>query len=486
MRHLDEGTLQAWLDRPRSGMDPEVAGNVEGHLQTCDVCADRLTELTHATKRAHALLSADTTVGEPADFEAVVARASVMERGRTLRTRWRAAAWAASIAVALGVGWVTNDLYRGRATRSAPPIPQSAAEVTSPAPPTVAPADRARMVSAPTGDEQSPTEGLPEPIPEPSPPTELVVAAPQAADTSAPSIADAELVAAAPQAADTIAPSVADSDVLVPIDVVPTPTVDPSLVAGTRPLPPPPPPSPDMDSLRAYQDRTAVAEPGRERDRSEPVARAVRGRVTDAQGRPLQAVQVAVDGLPIGALTGSDGTFLLLLEEAATPELTIVAQRIGYREARVDLALSGTDVAVADFQLSEQALALDEVVVTGAAPQPPNVTPAEAWESVWTAVSREEAGRAADFAPLLIPDLRVRAIELGALAGEPAVRIRQDVGDTTLTLLQWSAEASLSPPPAPPNGGSVATVVRDGVVVTATARLPADSLRSLVERARQE
>ena len=88
------------------------------------------------------------------------------------------------------------------------------------------------------------------------------------------------------------------------------------------------------------------------------------GSVTNAQsGQPLVAVQVFISDLDIGVLTSSSGRYLLLNVPAGTH--TVTAERIGHRsETRVVMVTVGGTVE-ASFSLTEQALRLDEIIVTG-------------------------------------------------------------------------------------------------------------------------
>lgn len=121
MRHLDEGLLQAWLDGSRGGLTDEERTAVAEHLATCPECAVRLEELRETTDQSVDLLGPlEASDEEIPDFEAVVARAHEVgvararEIGvpRRARRRWVAPAWAASVAVALGVGWLGNEMRR--------------------------------------------------------------------------------------------------------------------------------------------------------------------------------------------------------------------------------------------------------------------------------------------------------------------------------------------------------------------------------------
>jgi len=92
----------------------------------------------------------------------------------------------------------------------------------------------------------------------------------------------------------------------------------------------------------------------------------VAGQVTSAQGgQPLAAAQVFIADLDIGVLTQANGRYILLNVPAGTHELT--ANRIGYRVVTGTVTVAAGQTAVQNFVLSEEALQLDEVIVTGTA-----------------------------------------------------------------------------------------------------------------------
>ena len=93
-------------------------------------------------------------------------------------------------------------------------------------------------------------------------------------------------------------------------------------------------------------------------------AQQITGRVLDQQtGAPMAAVQVFVAGSGIGALSQQNGRYLLLNVPAGT--YTLTAQRIGYRQATAEVTVAAGETVVRDFALSEEALGLDEIIVTG-------------------------------------------------------------------------------------------------------------------------
>ena len=75
------------------------------------------------------------------------------------------------------------------------------------------------------------------------------------------------------------------------------------------------------------------------------------GTVTDAgTATPLSGVQIHADGLMVTALTARDGGYLLRRPAAATGEVTIRAELIGYRSMTKQVSLGADSVRV-DFAL---------------------------------------------------------------------------------------------------------------------------------------
>ena len=92
----------------------------------------------------------------------------------------------------------------------------------------------------------------------------------------------------------------------------------------------------------------------------------VTGRVLDAQrGQPIPAVQVFISSLDLGGLTQQNGRYLLQNVPAGTHTLSV--SRIGYRTTEVQVTVGGGQTVEQNFTLSEEALQLDEIIVTGTA-----------------------------------------------------------------------------------------------------------------------
>src|SRR5690606_23138580 len=90
----------------------------------------------------------------------------------------------------------------------------------------------------------------------------------------------------------------------------------------------------------------------------------ISGRVTDAQtAQPISAAQVFIPALNAGALTDQEGRYTVVNVPAGSHTLTV--QRIGYRNAEVAVTVPAGGSARQDIQISEEALALNEIIVTG-------------------------------------------------------------------------------------------------------------------------
>jgi len=85
--------------------------------------------------------------------------------------------------------------------------------------------------------------------------------------------------------------------------------------------------------------------------------------VTGPLGEPLAAAQVSIEGTSQGVLTGANGRYRI--EGVSAGTYVVVAQRLGYQVGRQPVTVGSAGAAEVDFSLAEEALALDEVVVTG-------------------------------------------------------------------------------------------------------------------------
>jgi hypothetical protein len=397
MQHLDEETLQAWLDGARSGLDPSRLDRIERHLTACDACASRADAVARSSFRAHALLAVGRDQYAPrVPYEDVAKRARDARALGGVRKRRIPATWAASIVAALAVGWVSNDLAHANDLETL------------------------GVATAPAGTTASPAALAQDP-----------------AAAAAPSILSMEVDATGPAAT---APSV-------------------SLAYAGAPA------------------RTSTAD------------LVVSGTVSDEGGRPVPSAQVYVAGLEVGVLTRQDGRYDLRLP-AEPDQFELTVQRIGFRQQAREISSGEGDYIDADFRLREEALALDEIVVTGESDMAPGgntVTNPRATPFVWRPLSSiaAEGYVGSDLWMLLGVDVLTLEVALGDNPNETYVaRVRQELGDgTTLTLIQGRTDGRRSRWPIQ-SAGVVASTWRGEMLITATAPVSADSLRSLLSQLR--
>jgi len=395
MQHLDEGTLQAWLDGARSGLDPSRLARIEHHLAGCDACAARADDLARSSFRTHALLSLGRDHYAPrVSYEDVARRAGSRTREMSRRRRV-AATRAAGIIGALAVGWLSNDLYRAH----------GGAEV-----------DVAEEATVPSMATQPPA---------------ALAAAPTSESPGVSSAAPAE---------------------------------SPALAAMTAP-------------------GTTLAAEG------SPLV--VSGFVADEGGRPLPSAQVYVAELDVGVLTQQDGRYdLTLPAEPDSFELTV--ERIGYRQQARAISGHEGDYVAADFRLREEALTLDEIVVTGESGGVPrrtarNMTNPRATPFVWRASPWIAAEGYVGAELWTLPGVDVMSLEL-AYGDNPnethVARVRQDLGDgVTLTLIQGRTDGRRTRWPVQ-SAGSVQSTWRGEMLITATAPITTEALRLLLAQLR--
>jgi hypothetical protein len=167
MRHVTDGELHAYLDGALDLLPEGRGEEVRDHLSFCEACQDRLQEEERVRAEAGALLGAPG-MGEFTlpSFEELRERAEAQGAGeggstdlgqravnapRRRLLRGLPLAWAATIVLALGVGWMGGQVWQsipsGTDAGTVPPIPGSSA-------------DRASEADASRGEAQAPVTAL--------------------------------------------------------------------------------------------------------------------------------------------------------------------------------------------------------------------------------------------------------------------------------------------------------------------------------------
>ena len=127
MRHIPEDELHAYLDQ---GLSRTQCVEIESHLADCPSCQATRDGIAALRDRTTALLSRLAPPrGFPPAFEVLRDRAAAAADQR--RRRLQMVAWAASLIVALGLGWGASSAVRSRAGNAAP---ASVASAPAPAP----------------------------------------------------------------------------------------------------------------------------------------------------------------------------------------------------------------------------------------------------------------------------------------------------------------------------------------------------------------
>jgi TonB-linked SusC/RagA family outer membrane protein len=92
----------------------------------------------------------------------------------------------------------------------------------------------------------------------------------------------------------------------------------------------------------------------------------ITGRVLEAATRrPLVSAQISLANTGLGTLSTSDGRYLI--SNVPPGRYTVRVERLGYRTMTRELDVQAGQTTNADFELPEEVLGLDEIVVTGTA-----------------------------------------------------------------------------------------------------------------------
>lgn len=116
MSHVDDGALHAFLDGALEALPPEEATQIRDHLAACASCAARLEEERSVREEASRILAGSTPApdGLPT-FEELRAQAAARgplggARSGGRLPRFQRMAWAASVVLALGAGWMLRQV----------------------------------------------------------------------------------------------------------------------------------------------------------------------------------------------------------------------------------------------------------------------------------------------------------------------------------------------------------------------------------------
>ena len=150
------------------------------------------------------------------------------------------------------------------------------------------------------------------------------------------------------------------------------------------------------------------------------------GTVKTRVGEPVRGAYVIVEALGLGTVTNDGGGYRLTIPAAqATGTITLKVQSIGYGDAAVEVTVSAQATVRRDIVLTEQAIALQEVVVTGTAGRLERRAQA-------AVVDKVDAARVSTLAPInnvqTLLQARVPGVQVSAGSGSvgtaPTVRIR--------------------------------------------------------------
>ena len=150
------------------------------------------------------------------------------------------------------------------------------------------------------------------------------------------------------------------------------------------------------------------------------------GTVKSRTGEPVRGAYVLIQSINIGTLTNDAGNYRLTVPGArASGTVTLEAQSIGYSSVSVEIDMTPGTTIRHDFTLTEQAISLQEVVVTGTAGRLERKAQA-------AVVEKLDAARVTAVAPVsnfqTLLQARVPGVHLDAGSGSvgtaPTIRIR--------------------------------------------------------------
>ncbi|MEZ4417935.1 MAG: carboxypeptidase-like regulatory domain-containing protein [Gemmatimonadota bacterium] len=439
MRHMDEGVLQAWLDGPRAGLSEQERAAVEEHLALCAECAVKVAALRASTVAVRGLLVPAGELEEIPDFSTVEARARTLGRGGPSdqsksvavwsrpRSRMIPIGWAASVLVALGAGWMANELSRGAGEPTVVQAAAPAAEAAEDAlPPVEAEVRRTMQAEANVPREQAAT------------------------------VEGAEAVA-------------------------PTPLFRPTSETRAR--------QPQSSRRLAVEGRVTDAASGRPLRGAQVYLRGTTwGSLTNADGRYLIMLDEAPDSIEHGMTLNVD--LIGYDQESRSLALGDAGTSVGdFQLRQTAIALDEIVVTGSAQKLERRALG-NAVAIASASPAPAQAGVAQPipvsgltnGSLSWRAVVRADAEDLIGFPPRFVPGLDVLSVETAQVDGAPVLRVVQSLeGGGRLRLFQSLRAFELD---NDAEAGVAAAESEGGVFLLGQAPLPSDAIRALLERAR--
>jgi TonB-dependent SusC/RagA subfamily outer membrane receptor len=163
------------------------------------------------------------------------------------------------------------------------------------------------------------------------------------------------------------------------------------------------------------------------------------GRVTgtvvgDAGQRPIAGTRITVRGTTLGSITGDEGKYSIAGIPAGRQ--TIDFRHIGYAAVNQTVEVAAGQTATVNVRLSERAIALDEIVVTGTAG-------ATERRQLGNTVATIDASKIADVAPLASVDQLIQ----GRTAGVNMITTQGNVGSAGQIKIRGTKSASLGTDP---------------------------------------
>jgi TonB-dependent SusC/RagA subfamily outer membrane receptor len=156
--------------------------------------------------------------------------------------------------------------------------------------------------------------------------------------------------------------------------------------------------------------------------------------VADAGQRPIPGAQVSIRGTTAGTVTGDDGRFTIA--NAPVGRQVVEVRRIGYAMAARPVDVVAGETATLSISLSERAIALDEVVVTGTAG-------ATEKRKLGNTVTTVDAAQVVQNAPLVSVDQLIQ----GRAAGVNMITTQGNVGSAGQIKIRGTKSVSLSSDP---------------------------------------